>query len=152
MSNLDATARDQLLLNQFLAALPPTVRQQLRATGEAKTLEAAVERTRLAFRKGPSDVEQLKEQIGRLTEQVQPYQHHHSARPTVSNRSRDTVSPATVWGTSSVTAHTTTKVQRVIVASHAGDKDIWPGSAIRETTKGHLSGATGAFSPHNNPT
>ena len=58
------------LLNQFLAGLPPTVRRQLRATGEAKTLEAAVDRARLAFRKGLSDVEQLKEQIGRLSEQV----------------------------------------------------------------------------------
>ena len=43
MSNLDATARDQLLPNQFLAGLTPTARQQLRVTGEVKTLEAAVE-------------------------------------------------------------------------------------------------------------
>ena len=81
MSNLDAEARDQLLLHQFLAGIPPVIGRQLRATGEAKTLEAAVERARLLMtlddqahaavvREGAGDVEQLKEQIGKLTEQV----------------------------------------------------------------------------------
>ena len=81
MSNLDAEARDQLLLHQFLAGIPPVIGRQLRATGEAKTLEAAVERARLLMtlddqahatvvREGAGDVDQLKEQIGKLTEQV----------------------------------------------------------------------------------
>ena len=83
MSNLDAAARDQLLLHQFLAGILAVIGQQLRATGEAKTLEAAVERARLlammtlddqahaaVVREEASDVEQLKEQIGKLTEQV----------------------------------------------------------------------------------
>ena len=43
MPGLDATARDQLLLHQFLGGIPSTVSRQLRATGETKTLATTVE-------------------------------------------------------------------------------------------------------------
>ena len=41
MPELDAPAREQLLLHQFLAGIPDSVSRQLRATGEIKTLDAA---------------------------------------------------------------------------------------------------------------
>ena len=81
MPNLEAAARDQLLLHQFLAGLPATVSRQLRAVGEAKSLQSALERARLlmamdnqvpvaAVSSGPDPVERLTEQVTRLTEQV----------------------------------------------------------------------------------
>ena len=42
MPRLDNTARDQLLLHQFLAGLPVSVSQQLRATGEARNLNSSI--------------------------------------------------------------------------------------------------------------
>ena len=47
MPDLDAAARDRLLLHQFLGGIPTAVSRQLRATGETKTLAVAVERARL---------------------------------------------------------------------------------------------------------
>ena len=81
MPKLDAPAREQLLLHQFLSGLPGTVSRQLRASGEMKTLQAAVDRTRLltmldepcqtaAVAPKMSEVKELKEQIAKLTEQV----------------------------------------------------------------------------------
>lgn len=81
MPDLTADAREKLVLHQFLTGLPGVVSRQLRATGEAKTLSAAVERARLLMAIGdqgqvsavadkPSAVEQLTEQVARLTEQV----------------------------------------------------------------------------------
>ena len=81
MPSLDKLARDQLLLHQFLAGLPDKVGRQLRASGEIKTLEAAIERARLlmtiddhgqsaAVANEPSEVELLQEQVALLTDQV----------------------------------------------------------------------------------
>ena len=81
MPSLDKPARDQLLLHQFLPGIPDSVGRQLRATGEIKTLDAAVARARLlisikdhgqtaAVAKEPSEVELLREQVALLTEQV----------------------------------------------------------------------------------
>lgn len=81
MPGLDKTARDQLLLHQFLAGVPDAVSRQLRATGETKTLDAAVVRARLlmtiddhgqaaAVAEGPTEVQLLREQVALLTEQV----------------------------------------------------------------------------------
>ena len=47
MPKLDASTREQLLLHQFLSRLPDTVSRQLRASGEMKTLQTAVDRARL---------------------------------------------------------------------------------------------------------
>lgn len=47
MPGLDGSARDQLLLHQFIAGLPETVSQQIRASGEVKELETAVERAQI---------------------------------------------------------------------------------------------------------
>ena len=44
MPSLDKSARDQLLLHQFLAGLPDNVSRQLRATGEIKALDVVVVR------------------------------------------------------------------------------------------------------------
>ena len=47
MPDIDAAARDQLLLHRFLAGIPASVSQQLRATGVTNALTETVERTRL---------------------------------------------------------------------------------------------------------
>ena len=81
MPSLDKPACDQLLLYQFLAGLPENISRQLRATGETKTLDAAIARTRLlmtiddhgqaaAIADQPNEVELLREQVALLTEQV----------------------------------------------------------------------------------
>ena len=81
MPSLDKTARDQLLLHQFLAGIPDSVGRQLRATGEVKTLDVAIARARLlmsiddhgqaaAIANKPNEVELLREQVALLTEQV----------------------------------------------------------------------------------
>ena len=82
MPELEKNARDQLLLHQFLAGIPNAVSRQLRATGEIKTLDAAITRDRLlmtiddsgsstaAVAEKPGEVDVLKEQIALLTEQV----------------------------------------------------------------------------------
>ena len=79
---LEKTARDQLLLHQFLAGIPNAVSRQLRAAGEIKTLDAAITRTRLlmtiddfgsgtaAIAEKPGEIDVLKEQIALITEQV----------------------------------------------------------------------------------
>ena len=81
---LETSAREQLLLHQFLAGVPESISRQLRATGETKKLETAVVRARLLMtiedrsnvaaisKKGPSssEVEMLQEQVAALTEQV----------------------------------------------------------------------------------
>ena len=47
MPNLHASTLEQLLLHQFLSRLPDTVSRQLRATGEMKTLQKAVDQARI---------------------------------------------------------------------------------------------------------
>ena len=83
MPKLDATAREQLLLHQFVAGLPEPVSSKLRATGETKKLETTVERARLlmtlesnptqpaaAIDSSRTEVEGLRDQIAELTQQV----------------------------------------------------------------------------------
>ena len=81
MPSLDKSARDQLLLHQLLAGLPGNVSRQLRATGEAKTLDANITRARLlmyiddheqtaAITNSSSEIQLLREQVARLTEQI----------------------------------------------------------------------------------
>ena len=87
MPTLEATAKKQLLLHHFLAGLPLTVSHQLRVAGETTNLEEAVKRTKLLLaleekvdathkpaaaiteRNDPA-IEQLKEQMMKLTKQV----------------------------------------------------------------------------------
>ena len=81
MPDVDAAARGQLLLHQFLAGLPTAVSRQLRASGETKELEKTVERARLlmaldnqehaaAVTTENDQLKELKEQVTELTEQV----------------------------------------------------------------------------------
>lgn len=81
MPQLDAPARDQLLLHQFLEGIPDNISRQLRATGETKALADTVERARLllaidtqdqaaAVTNKSDDFDLLREQIATLTEQV----------------------------------------------------------------------------------
>jgi len=44
---MNKEARDPLLLHQFASGLPEPIMKQLRASGEVKTLEAAITRSRL---------------------------------------------------------------------------------------------------------
>ena len=97
MPSLDATAKKQLLLHQFLAGLPQALNRQLRAAGETTDLEKAIERTKLllaleeqdtahaipaaAVAKHDDSIEQLKSQMVKLTEQV-------AALSTLSRRER----------------------------------------------------------------
>ena len=83
MPGLTADAKKQLVLHQFLAGLPSTVSRQLRAAGETKDLDSAVERAKLLLALEEQDVkpaaaisehdesfELLKTQMTKLTEQV----------------------------------------------------------------------------------
>lgn len=82
MPTLEAEARKQLLLHQLLAGLPSAVSKQLRATGETNDIDRILERARLlmmmddrehtaaAISEKPNDVQQLREQLAELTEQV----------------------------------------------------------------------------------
>ena len=81
MPGLEETAKEKLVLHQFLAGLPDNVSKQLRATGEVLKLDAAVARTRLlmtiddqeqsaAVSQKPSEVELLRDQVALLTEKV----------------------------------------------------------------------------------
>ena len=73
-------AKEPLLLHQFLTGLPGPITRQLRASGNIKTLEAAMTRARLLMTidtepvamvdEKPSEVQQLTEQVALLTEQV----------------------------------------------------------------------------------
>ena len=81
--SLNKEAKDPLLLHQFVAGLPEAITRQLRASGEVKTLEAAVTRARLLIAvdsqpvaaieeptNGSSEVQHLRDQVAVLTEQV----------------------------------------------------------------------------------
>ena len=79
MPDIDDASRSQLLLHQFLAGIPSTISRQLRATGETTDLDKTVTRARLLMPMDASkvaavcqadEVEQLKEQITDLTQQV----------------------------------------------------------------------------------
>ena len=89
MPGLDAKAKEQLLLHQFVAGLPPAISKQLRAAGNTTDLRSTVERAKLlnaleneqqtARVMPPSNVnpiptnaavEKLTEQVAALTEQV----------------------------------------------------------------------------------
>ena len=84
MPGLEADAKKQLVLHQFLAGLPPTVSRQLRAAGETKELDTAIERAKLllaleeqenvrpaaAVSEHDASLEVLKAQMTKLTEQV----------------------------------------------------------------------------------
>lgn len=82
MPNLEASARNQLLLHQLLAGLPSSISKQLRATGDTTNLDGVLERARLlimiedhpeqaAVVSQPStEVLLMKEQLAELTEQV----------------------------------------------------------------------------------
>jgi len=101
--SLNKEAKEPLLLHQFVAGLPEAITRQLRASGEVKTLEAAVTRARLlmtvdsqpvaAIREptnGPSEVQQLKDQVAALTEQVALLTTHQRGtnQPIARNRPR----------------------------------------------------------------
>ena len=82
MPNLEASARNQLLLHQLLAGLPSSISKQLRATGDTTDLDRVLERARLLFMmedhpgraavvsEPSNEVLLLKEQLADLTEQV----------------------------------------------------------------------------------
>ena len=76
---LDATARDELLVYQFLSGLPASVSQQLRKSGEANSLVRAIERDKLLMSINNESLpvavvapkpDLLQEQIKKLMEQV----------------------------------------------------------------------------------
>ena len=79
MPVLAAEAKQQLLVHQFLAGLPVSVSQQLRATGDTKVLDRVVERAKLlmvvqeqtaATTSEETEVSKLLSQVSQLTEQV----------------------------------------------------------------------------------
>ena len=87
MPGQERPARDQLLLHQFVTGLPDAISRQLRAAGETRELEKAVERVRLLLtiqdqeqtaaiiateksEYSASELEMLREQVTALTEQV----------------------------------------------------------------------------------
>ena len=79
MPGLAAKAKQQLLVHQFLAGLPVSVSQQLRATGDTKVLDQVVERAKLlmivqeqtaAVTSEETEMLKLQAQVSQLTEQV----------------------------------------------------------------------------------
>ena len=79
MPGLAAEAKQQLLVHQFLAGLPVSVSQQLRATGDTKVLDQVVERAKLlmivqeqtaAVTSEETEMLKLQAQVLQLTEQV----------------------------------------------------------------------------------
>ena len=79
MPILAAEAKQQLLIHQFLAGLPASVSQQLRATGNTQVLDQVVERAKLlmvvqeqtaAITSEETEVSKLRAQVSQLTEQV----------------------------------------------------------------------------------
>eukprot|EP00731_Ephydatia_muelleri_P021178 Em0013g905a len=113
MPKLEARAREQLLLHQFVAGLPNAVSRQLRATGDAKELTSTLERAKLlmsleeeqpvaSVSQSQRDciVAELHGQVLALTEQVAALKHQntvgsrHSVEHTRGQQSfRTTVSP-----------------------------------------------------------
>ena len=79
MPEIDSKARDQLLLHQFVAGLPISVSNQLRAAGAVTDLKEAIKRAKLLMSleaappKPAATIDQhtpFSDQIARLTEQV----------------------------------------------------------------------------------
>jgi len=80
----------QLLLHQFVSGLPASIGKQLRATGEVNDLEVVMEHAKLLMTiEEPqktaaiqiTEVQELKEQISQLTEQVAALSVKPSRRP-----------------------------------------------------------------------
>ena len=88
MPELAAAAKQQLLIHQLLAGLPVSMSQQLRATGDARTLEQVEEHAKIlmihakllmvvqkqtaAMTSEKTEVSKLRAQVSQLTEQVAP--------------------------------------------------------------------------------
>ena len=87
MPDVGGAARDQILLHHFLAGLPVQICKQLWAAGDVRSMEIALEQARLLMSleaeqqqtlynatvtSVPQDqqVQQLKEQVDKLTAQV----------------------------------------------------------------------------------
>lgn len=83
MPELDAGARDQLLLHQFLAGIPRDISKSIRAASDVKSLDKACERARLLMAvegdatpavatvsDASNELQELRGQITELTEQV----------------------------------------------------------------------------------
>ena len=79
MPDADATMHNQLLLHQFVHGLSAHIAKQLQATGEVSDLDRALERAKLLMTMEEpqktaavqtSEVQELREQVSTLTEQV----------------------------------------------------------------------------------
>ena len=90
MPNADATTHNQLLLHQFVSGLPAHIGKQLQATGEVNNLDRVLERAKLlmtieephkAAVVQTSEVQDLREQVSALTEQVAALSVRQSKRP-----------------------------------------------------------------------
>ena len=93
LPDLEANARKQVVLHQFMSGLPSNISAQLRAMGDAKELDATVEKARLLLAIGsqtpspaaavgaePNEVQQLKDQLTDLTQQVAVLTTQHASR------------------------------------------------------------------------
>ena len=56
-----AASKEPLLLHQFLSGIPESISRQLRASGEIKTFDKAIERARLLMTIEPEQVAMLRE-------------------------------------------------------------------------------------------
>ena len=91
MPDADAATRKQLLLHQFVSGLPAHIGKQLRATGEVNDLDRVLEQAKLlmtieepqkAAAVQTSEVQELREQVSALTEQVAALSVRRLKRPT----------------------------------------------------------------------
>ena len=89
-------AKEPLLLHQFLTGFPGPIKRQSTASGDVKTIEAALTHARLLMTidaelvamvdEKPSEVQRLAEQVGLLTEQVAALSMHQRNRQSRSGR------------------------------------------------------------------
>ena len=146
MPELDKNVHSKLVFHHFIAGLPTHISTQLRATGDTKKLDDTMQQARLLMSINPqapvaaveldlSEVQQLKDQITELTEQVAALTMQHLASQ------RKNVSTMMASDTFNVTAPAHKDVNRtsdqvIIVANLDTLPEV--AASVRETVVGRL--------------
>ena len=144
MPELEKTARNQLLLHQFLAGIPNTMSRQLRAAGETKILDYTIERARplmaidakeqaavIADDK-PSEVDALREQVAALTEQIAALTARPKSSSTSEQRSSRPIRCNLTGYVHRECLFAAIGVSRIVDVSYSVNRDISPVNDVRE--------------------
>jgi len=90
MPDAEAATRNQLVIHQFVGRLPSQIGKQLHATGEVNDLDRVLERAKLlmtieepqmAAAVQSDKLQELRDQVSSLTEQVAALSIRHTKRP-----------------------------------------------------------------------